>query len=149
MPAAADTVKVRAPDDLGGTHRIVAHTASDGAAEAAASYTITPSVAEIAPATVAPGGTITLHVKGVGYTETGNTYTMLMDNAFFGYGCGFNSQGDVTIHVRAPGRIGWHFVDLFPTIYRGQIQGPGAPPAGRRERQLLPLTDAQRRGSSG
>lgn len=121
---------VRTPDDLGGTHRIVARATGDAQPEAAASYTITPSVAEIAPAVVAPGGTITLHVKGVGYTETGNTYTMLVDNAFFGYGCGFNSQGDVTIHVRAPGRIGWHFVDLFPTIYRGQIQGPGAPPAG-------------------
>ena len=128
--AGAFAAHVRTPDDLGGPHRIVARASGDAQPEAAASYTITPSVAEIAPAVVAPGGTITLHVKGVGYTETGNTYTMLVDNAFFGYGCGFNSQGDVTIHVRAPGRVGWHFVDLFPTIYRGQIQGPGAPPAG-------------------
>jgi hypothetical protein len=121
---------VRTPNDLGGPHRIIAHVAADALPEAAASYTITPSAAEIVPAVVAPGGTITLHVKGVGYTETGNTYTMLVDDAFFGYGCGFNSQGDVTIHVRAPGRTGWHFVDLFPTIYRGQILGPGVPGAG-------------------
>jgi len=121
--------RVKTPDDLGGPHRVIAHSSGD-TQEAAVSYRIFPSATAIAPAVVAPGGTITIHVKGVGYTETGNTYTMLVDDAFFGYGCGFNSQGDVTIHVRAPGRIGWHFVDLFPTIYRGQILGPGAPPAG-------------------
>ena len=128
--AGAFAAHVRTPDDLGGH-------ASDRRARdrrcAAGSCCVVHDHAERGrdrAGSRRAGGTITLHVKGVGYTETGNTYTMLVDNAFFGYGCGFNSQGDVTIHVRAPGRVGWHFVDLFPTIYRGQIQGPGAPPAG-------------------
>lgn len=122
-------VAVRTPDDLGGTHRIVARAAGDER-EAASSYTIVPSSAEIEPAAVSPGGEITLHFKGVGYTETGNTYTVVLDNGYIGYGCGFNSQGDVTIKIRAPGRAGWHFVDVYPTIYTGQTLGPGAPPAG-------------------
>ncbi len=54
----------------------------------------------------------------------------MLDNGTIGYGCGFNSQGDVTMHLRAPGRTGVHFLDLYPTIYRGEINGPGSPPAG-------------------
>src|SRR5690606_21761658 len=26
-------------------------------------------------------------------------------------------EGDVTIHLRAPGQPGWHFVSLYPAIY--------------------------------
>jgi len=116
------------PDDLGGPHRIIAR--AGGGAEAAAAYDIVPSIAEITPRVVAPGGVYTVRIKGVGWSETANTYTMVVDNGDIGYGCGFNSQGDVTIHLRAPGRIGVHYVDLYPTIYRGEINGPGAPPAG-------------------
>ncbi|MFO7545291.1 MAG: hypothetical protein R6W77_07310 [Trueperaceae bacterium] len=43
------------------------------------------------------------------------------------YGCGFNSQGDVTIHLKAPGREGVHFISLYPSFYQGQVTGPGAP----------------------
>jgi hypothetical protein len=131
------------PDDLGGPHRVIAR--ASGGAEAAAAYTIVPSVAEIVPHTVAPGGVYTVHVKGVGWTETANTYTMVLDNGDIGYACGFNSQGDVTIHLHAPGRTGTHYVDLYPTIYTGQINGPGAPPAGASVNGiyfLLPMLNA-------
>ncbi|HXP93765.1 MAG TPA: hypothetical protein VN905_09880 [Candidatus Binatia bacterium] len=124
------TVRAQTPDDLGGDHRVVAHPAGSDQPQAAAAYRIVPSIAAIAPSSPTPGQTITLRLKGVGWTETANTYTVVMDNAMFGYGCGFNSQGDVTIRVRAPGRAGWHFVDFYPTIYTGQILGPGTPPNG-------------------
>jgi len=123
------TLRVRTPDDLGGTHRIVAQQSAP-AAEAAVAYTLTPSAGDLAPERVHPGGEITVHVKGVGWTETGNIYTLVMDNAYFGYACGFNSQGDVTVRIRAPGEVGWHFVDLFPAIYNGKILGPGVPTSG-------------------
>lgn len=116
------------PDDLGGPHRVIARTA-DGSM-AAVNYQIVPSVIEIEPRVVAPGAEYTIRIKGVGWTETANTYTIVLDNANIGYGCGFNSQGDVTMHLRAPGRAGTHFIDLYPTIYTGQIAGPGAPPPG-------------------
>ncbi len=116
------------PDDLGGPHRIIARTSSGATASAA--YAIVPSVAEIEPRVVAPGADYTIRIKGVGWTETANTYTIDLDNGNIGYGCGFNSQGDVTMHLRAPGQVGRHYIDLYPTIYTGQISGPGSPPSG-------------------
>jgi hypothetical protein len=60
-------------------------------------------------------------------------------------GCGFNSHGDVTMRLRAPGRTGTHYIDLYPTIYTGQIAGPGAPPVGATVNGiyfLLPMLNA-------
>jgi hypothetical protein len=139
----AFALRIATPDDLGGPHRLIARATGD--AQASVAYTLVPSVMEISPRVVAPGGAYTVHIKGVGWTETANTYTMVLDNGDIGYACGFNSQGDVTIHLRAPGRIGTHFVDLYPTIYTGQINGPGAPPAGASVNGiyfLLPMLNA-------
>lgn len=115
------------PDDLGGEHRIFARAAGDADPLAETVYTITPSVVDVTPAVVEPGGDITVTIKGVGWTETANIYTLLMDNGYLGYGCGFNSQGDVTIHLKAPGREGLHFIEIYPSIYKGVLQGPSAP----------------------
>jgi len=112
------------PDDLGGEHVLRAR--ADGA-EATFAYTITPSVALASPAVVEPGGEVVVVIKGVGWSETANIYTVLLDNGYLGYGCGFNSQGDVTIHLRAPGREGVHFLSFYPSIYQGEVTGPGAP----------------------
>ncbi|MDF1523664.1 MAG: hypothetical protein P1P87_12725 [Trueperaceae bacterium] len=114
------------PDDLGGAHPIHAR-AADGA-EASFAYTITPSVRLASPAVVEPGGDVTVVLKGVGWTETANIYTVLLNNGYLGYGCGFNSQGDVTIHLKAPGQEGVHFLSFYPAIYQGEVTGPGAPP---------------------
>lgn len=115
---------VGTPDDLGGDHVIRAR--GDGV-EATLTYTITPSVRLESPAVVEPGGDIVIVIKGVGWTETANIYTVLLDNGYLGYGCGFNSQGDVTIFLRAPGREGVHYLSFYPSIYQGEVAGPGAP----------------------
>jgi hypothetical protein len=112
------------PDDLGGDHTFHARTAE---AEASFVYTITPSVRLATPAVVEPGGDVTVVLKGVGWTETANIYTVLLNNGYLGYGCGFNSQGDVTIHLKAPGQEGVHFLSFYPSIYQGEVAGPGAP----------------------
>jgi hypothetical protein len=122
------TLRLRTPDDLGGPHRIFARTGSG--LQAATTYTILPSIETITPAVVGPGEPITIHLKGGGWTQTGNIYTVVIDNADFGYGCAFNSQGDITMQIRAPGQEGWHFVDLYPAIFNGKILGPGTPPEG-------------------
>lgn len=158
-----DTI-IATPDDLGGSHTLVATTISAAApaaatasaattmttavtptataattttaaaqGEAVASYTITPSVVAVTPSVVAPGGDITITVKGVGWSDTANIYTFVMDNGYLGYGCGVNSQGDVTVHLKAPGQLGTHFIDVYPSIYRGVISAPGAPPPPRLE----------------
>ena len=36
----------------------------------------------------------------------------------------FNSQGDVEIFLKATGEPGWHFIDLYPGIYKGTERRP-------------------------
>jgi hypothetical protein len=106
------------PDDLGGAHHIDARVGNTTLAST--SVTITPSAFAIEPAAGPAGTTITLHLKGVGWTETANIYTLVYDNGYLGYACGFNSQGDVVVHLPAAGTPGWHFIDLYPAIYKGK-----------------------------
>src|SRR5690606_32370969 len=65
-----------------------------------------------------------IHLKGVGWTETANIYAVVYDNAYIGSACGFNSQGDVVIPLHASGSPGWHFIDLYPAIYKGKEARP-------------------------
>lgn len=106
------------PDDLGGQHNIEARVNGEKVANTA--FEIRPSALPIQPASGPAGTNIVLHLKGVGWTETANIYTLVYDNAYLGYACGFNSQGDVTINLPAAGDIGWHFIDLYPAIYKGK-----------------------------
>lgn len=118
------TANLPTPDDLGGSHTITARAGASATAQVR--YTITPSVFPISPQTAKPGEEITIHLKGVGWTQTANIYTLVMDNGYVGYACGFNSQGDVTIHILAPGQPGIHYVDLYPAIYQGNLFGKDA-----------------------
>jgi hypothetical protein len=117
--AADGTIKFpfQALDDLGGTHRIEAQV--DGTKVAETTFTITPSAYAISPSSGPAGTTITIHIKGVGWTETANIYNLVYDNAYVGYACGFNSQGDVTVYLPATGEPGYHYIDLYPGIYKG------------------------------
>jgi hypothetical protein len=112
---------LKALDDLGGAHRIEARAGEEKLAEA--EFTITPSAFDIEPSSGPPGTPITIHLKGVGWTETANIYQLVYDNAYLGYACGFNSQGDVTVTLPAAGAPGWHFIDLYPGIYKGEDMG--------------------------
>jgi hypothetical protein len=107
----------KALDDLGGPHRIEARDGGTKVAET--SFTITPSAFAILPSSGPAGTTITIHLKGVGWTQTANIYTLVYDNAYVGYACGFNSQGDVTIYLPSTGEHGWHYINLYPAIYAG------------------------------
>ena len=60
----------------------------------------------------------------LGWSETANIYTVVYDNATSGYACAFNSQGDVEIFMQATGEPGWHFIDLYPAIYKGRETRP-------------------------
>ena len=62
-------------------------------------------------------------MKG-GWTETANIYRVVYDNNYIGYACAFNSQGDVEILLNATGEPGWHFIDLYPAIYKGKETRP-------------------------
>ena len=105
------------PDDLGGQHLIDAIT--DDKSVATTSFTIKPTAFPLEVSSGPVGTKLTLHLKGIGWTETANIYTIVYDNAYLGYACGFNSQGDVTVYMPLTGEPGWHFIDLYPAIYKG------------------------------
>lgn len=109
------------PDDLGGAHGM---SLSDGAREAKGSHWIVPTAAALDVDSGAAGTPFTIRLKGVGWSETANIYTIVYDNAYVGYACGFNSQGDVEIFMQATGEPGWHFIDLYPAIYKGKERRP-------------------------
>lgn len=108
----------KALDDLGGPHRLEAR--AGGQVVAGGEFTVTPSVVELTPGSGPAGTEFKVHLKGVGWTETANIYTLNYDNTYMGFACGFNTQGDVEIFLRAAGEPGWHFIDLYPAIYRGK-----------------------------
>src|SRR5207244_6323901 len=108
---------VTIPEDLGGQHALELR---DGKKFVARVYfAIETSIASMTPASGPAGTPVTIHLKGVGWTEYDNIYAATYDNAYMGYACGFNSQGDVVINFTAAGTLGVHLIDLFPGIYLG------------------------------
>jgi hypothetical protein len=105
------------PDDLGGLHGLALRDGDKTLGRAF--FVIETSIVSIS-ATSGPVGTpVTIHLKGVGWTEYDNIYVATYDNAYMGYACGFNSQGDVVINFTATGSPGVHIIDLYPGIYQG------------------------------
>jgi len=109
------------PDDLGGIHGLFIET---GETTLRGTHFIKTTAYDIDKTSGPAGTTITLQLKGVGWTETSNIMHLVYDNAYIGYACGFNSQGDVTIYMQATGAPGWHYIDLYPGIYKGEDEIP-------------------------
>ncbi len=110
------------PDDLGGLHGIALRNADETLAR---TYFVTETSIVSISATSGPVGTpVTIHLKGVGWTEYDNIYVATYDNAYMGYACGFNSHGDVVINFNATGAPGTHIIDLYPGIYQGPSTEP-------------------------
>lgn len=123
------------PDDLGGTHTITLKLNDNEVAKTTAYI-----LANAFPLNVerGPSGTkTTLHLKGVGWTETEQIYHVVVDNAFTGYACAFQSSGDLTIFLTMSGAPGWHYIDMYPGIY----QGTETRPANYKMPQLTALDD--------
>jgi hypothetical protein len=113
--------RFKAPDDLGGAHTIWVDV---GGAKKQGAYWIMPTALPLDVARGPAGTTFRIHLKGVGWSETANIYTVVYDNAISGYACAFNSQGDIEIIMQATGEPGWHFIDLYPAIYKGKETRP-------------------------
>jgi len=110
------------PDDLGGLHGVSLRRGSDLAARA--HFVIETSIVDVSPRSGPAGTAVTIHLKGVGWTEYDNIYVATYDNAYMGYACGFNSHGDVVINFTAAGAPGAHLIDLYPGIYQGPPTEP-------------------------
>jgi hypothetical protein len=111
----------RTPDDLGGQHNVWVDL---GGPKKVGAFWVAPTALPLDVARGPAGTTFKIHLKGVGWTETANIYTVVYDNAGSGYACAFNSQGDVEIFMQATGEPGWHFIDLYPAIYKGKETRP-------------------------
>jgi hypothetical protein len=109
------------PDDLGGAHGLWIDV---GGKKKIGSHWIKPTALPMDITRGPAGTTFTIHLKGVGWTETANIYHLVYDNNYTGYVCAFNSQGDVQIIMRATGAPGMHYIDLYPGIYKGAETRP-------------------------
>jgi hypothetical protein len=110
------------PEDVGGLHRLALR---DGEKTVALiHFAIETSIVSMTPMSGPVGTPITIHLKGVGWTEYDNIYVATYDNAYMGYVCGFNSHGDVVINFTASGTPGEHLIDLYPGIYQGPSTEP-------------------------
>jgi hypothetical protein len=113
---------VSIPDDLGGLHSLSLREGNDLLARV--HFVIETSIVDMTPKSGPAGTAVRIHLKGVGWTEYDNIYVATYDNAYMGYACGFNSQGDVVINFIATGDPGPHLIDLFPGIYQGPSTEP-------------------------
>jgi len=109
------------PDDLGGYHDLSIE--ADGKTLSGKHF-IQTTAYELDRTSGPAGTTFAVHLKGVGWTETANIMHLVYDNAYIGYACGFNSQGDVVIYMQATGAPGMHYIDLYPGIYKGENEIP-------------------------
>ena len=110
------------PDDLGGLHGVALRRGDDLVARA--HFVVETSIVGMSPRSGPAGTPVTIHLKGVGWTEYDNIYVATYDNAYMGYACGFNSHGDVVINFTATGEPGPHVIDLYPGIYQGPSTEP-------------------------
>ncbi|MFA5569612.1 MAG: hypothetical protein WC972_13300 [Trueperaceae bacterium] len=117
----AFTLPFETPDVLGGEHRLEASTG--GEVLATTLFNITPIVISLDPAEGPFGTDIMLHMKGVGWTQTDNIFAVVIDNVYFGYACGFSTNGDVKVPFTASWAPGWHVIDLYPSFYRNKDYG--------------------------
>ncbi len=105
------------PDDLGGSH--VLSLKRGDTVIAKTTFIIQPSIQPLKIDRGPSGTEVTIQLNGVGWTETANIYNLTYDNSYAGYACGFNSGGNVQVVFRVSGAQGWHYIDLYPGIYKG------------------------------
>jgi hypothetical protein len=113
---------VTIPEDLGGRHGLALRHGEQTLARVF--FAIETSIVSISPTSGPVGTPVTIHLKGVGWTEYDNLYVATYDNMYMGYMCGFASQGDVVINFHATGEPGIHIIDLYPGIYQGPPTEP-------------------------
>ncbi len=88
------------PDGLGGWHVVRVLQGTD--VKTQTPYFVERSVIDV-PRVVKEGRPFQVHLKGVGWTQLDNTVAVTYDNGYVGYGCGFNSNGDVVLNLVATG----------------------------------------------
>lgn len=112
--------QIEVPDGLGGWH--VVQMLQGGTVKAQVPFFVKRSFVGkgVSSLTLKRGQKFTIHLKGVGWTQLDNTIAVTYDNSYVGYGCGFNSNGDVVMNMVATGGPGTHLIDMYPLLYTQQ-----------------------------
>jgi hypothetical protein len=114
------TSQLEVPDGLGGWH--VVQVLQAGQVMTQVPFFVKRSFVGkgVSALTFKRGQHFTIHLKGVGWTQLDNTIAVTYDNSYVGYGCGFNSNGDVVMNMVATGVRGTHLIDMYPLLYTQQ-----------------------------
>lgn len=78
----------------------------------------TPRPHRLARKAYAVGDQIKFEIDGVGWTETEKILCLVYDNSYIGYVCGGDLMGKVIPKLSATGEPGWHYIQVYPAIYR-------------------------------
>lgn len=105
------------PMDKGGDHQLLVRAGDQ--VVATTSLRVRPSAAALTPQSGPVGTVMTVAITGVDDTDTGKIFMTVYDNAMLGYSCSVTAQGQITIELPAAGAPGWHFIKLYPGIYKG------------------------------
>lgn len=107
--------KMKVPPDLGGLHYIAAGNLTEHS-----NGTLFIQRSATLSTTEGPQGTvIQVIMHGVGWNFNTNIVAVDYDNSYIGYGCGFNSGGNVTITIVASGSPGIQTIDVYPSVWWG------------------------------
>jgi len=113
------TYQFNIPDDLGGLPHLINLKVNDEV-YGQTYLRILPSIVSVTPKSGPPGTKFVVEIKGSGWTEFDNALAVTYDNSYVGYICGFNSQGTIKLPLVASGEKGYHLIDIYPSIYKGQ-----------------------------
>ena len=111
-------IEIEIPQEEGSTRPITA--AVDGKEVAVTGFMMQPSIERFSPTSGSVGDTITIELSGIGWTIYENAPYFVYDNKPLGYICGTagdDKEGIIEIEIPASGQPGWHFIDVYPTLF--------------------------------
>ncbi|MFB6093663.1 MAG: hypothetical protein ABEJ77_01810 [Halanaeroarchaeum sp.] len=109
---------VEIPSDRGASRPITA--VVGGRSVAITGFMLQPSVRTFSPQSGTRGTEIDVEITGTGWTLYENTHFLVYDNKMLGYFCGNSDAGEdgvVHLNFSAAGDPGYHFIDVYPTIF--------------------------------
>ncbi len=126
------TMKV--PPDLGGIHYV----AAGNLTEKSNGTLFIQRTARLSTTEGPVGTKIQIIMQGVGWDFNTNIAAFDYDNSYVGYGCGFNSGGNVTFTIPATGAPGIHTIDVYPSVWWGPVNFADQQPVVYRLALLAP-----------
>ena len=118
-------VEVEIPRDIGSTRPITARVG--GQEVAVTGFMMQPSIERFEPTSGPAGTPIEIELSGIGWTNYENAPMFVYDNDPLGYLCGTGGDdetGTVNPVLRAAGEPGYHFIDVYPSLFHVEEDYP-------------------------